>query len=82
MPIYEYKCKRCGTKFEYLHGAGGSGSGEATCPACGGKTLEKQFSSFSVSKLPSFGGGRTCCDASTPEAASCDVPGSCCSKGK
>jgi len=79
MPIYEYRCGKCGNEFEYLHTK--AGDEEVACPECGGKKVEKMFSSFSVSTLPSFGGGSTCCGADSPDsAAGCSGPGSCCSK--
>jgi len=44
MPIYEYACKSCGSKFEAIL----MGSAEAECPQCKGKELEQQFSKFAV----------------------------------
>lgn len=44
MPIYEYKCQKCGHKFEELV----LGSEEIKCPRCGSKRLKKLLSSFSV----------------------------------
>lgn len=45
MPIYEYKCRKCGKDFELL--VFGEGN-QAACEHCGSKTVEKQFSSFAV----------------------------------
>jgi putative FmdB family regulatory protein len=63
MPIYEYECKACHERFEALVYA----STQVTCPACGGKRIEKQFSSFAVGgtapsappgcSMPAPGGG-------------------------
>ena len=49
MPIYEYKCRSCGTVSEILTGVG-SDEKEAACSQCGSKDLTKKFSimSFSV----------------------------------
>jgi putative FmdB family regulatory protein len=40
MPIYEYSCRSCGNRFDFLL----LGKEEVECPACGGKELERQFS--------------------------------------
>ena len=45
MPIFEYKCKSCGKKFDFLQK---SQNDKPVC-ACGSHDLEKQFSSFAVS---------------------------------
>ncbi|MDO9541262.1 MAG: zinc ribbon domain-containing protein [Kiritimatiellia bacterium] len=46
MPIYEYECKKCARRFEHL--SKGSKDLPSACPHCGGKRIEKAFSSFSV----------------------------------
>lgn len=48
MPIYEYKCLKCGTKFELLRSMDSSDD-DISCPKCGAAKPEKQFSSFSSS---------------------------------
>jgi putative FmdB family regulatory protein len=66
MPIFEYKCSDCGKVSEFLEKA--DSKADHTCPACGGKNLTKQFSTFSaVAKQPSApnkchscSSGRTC----------------------
>jgi putative FmdB family regulatory protein len=64
MPLYEYDCKKCGTRFEHLQ----YGADDAPeCPKCGSRRLEKAFSVFA----PVAGGrnepppecGRGACDA-------------------
>jgi putative FmdB family regulatory protein len=35
MPIYEYECKKCGSKFELLRKIGEDDN--ACCPQCGGR---------------------------------------------
>ena len=45
MPLYEYACRACGHRFEFLTRAGRTPS----CPACAGADLEKQLSVFGVS---------------------------------
>ena len=46
MPIYEYKCNKCGNKFEQLVFPSDDEKG-FECPACGKKDIERQFSAFS-----------------------------------
>jgi putative FmdB family regulatory protein len=44
VPIFEYKCKSCGEKFEfYLRG-----SEAPTCPHCGSENLTKLLSTFAA----------------------------------
>ncbi len=45
MPIYEYLCEDCGTKFEKLVRASGDG---VACPSCGQAHLKKEFSPFAA----------------------------------
>lgn len=45
MPIFEYICKDCGKHFEAVI----FGANKAECPACSGKELEQQLSTFAVS---------------------------------
>lgn len=62
MPIFEYRCEDCGTKFEKLVRRGEDG---IACPSCGKSHLETQFSTFSAragsssakSDFPSCPGG-------------------------
>jgi len=54
MPLFEYKCADCGKVSEFLEKADSKDA--HTCPACGSKTMKKQFSTFSaVIKQPSAG---------------------------
>ena len=46
MPIFEYLCEDCGTKFEKLVRNGGAS--ELACPKCGEKHLAQQLSTFSA----------------------------------
>lgn len=58
MPIYLYKCKRCGQTVEMLRGMNQK-DGELVCAACGAKEMEKLatpfFSSMSGAGPFSFG---------------------------
>jgi len=47
LPIYEFKCRGCGSGFEAIRPMGDAGS-NLTCPACGDADLEKQSSVFSA----------------------------------
>jgi putative FmdB family regulatory protein len=50
MPLFEYACRSCGHKFEFLTRAGQS----PACPSCASGELEKQLSVFAVtSNAPS-----------------------------
>jgi putative FmdB family regulatory protein len=55
MPLFEYKCKECGQKVEFLER--GSGSGGHVCPHCGSKNLKKLFSTFAAGRSESGTGG-------------------------
>jgi putative FmdB family regulatory protein len=66
MPIYEYVCEDCGTKFEKLV-LRASDKEELACPSCGQSRLEQQLSTFaphasagssqpSMPQCPSAGG--------------------------
>jgi putative FmdB family regulatory protein len=45
MPIYEYHCKQCGSKFEKLVKLS-TNTSEVECPKCGAKRAEKSVSRF------------------------------------
>ncbi|MDI7261736.1 MAG: zinc ribbon domain-containing protein [Thermodesulfobacteriota bacterium] len=49
MPIYEYRCRKCGDIFEKIQKISETGD-SLQCPYCGGKKPEKVLSSFSSSK--------------------------------
>lgn len=46
MPIFEYKCKQCDTKFEILHKST-QNTNAIACPECLSTETKKLFSSFS-----------------------------------
>lgn len=64
MPLYEYRCKQCGKKFEQLVMTGDGA--EIRCPHCNATAVEKQFSTFSSagskgsSPTPPCGSGGCC----------------------
>jgi putative FmdB family regulatory protein len=45
MPIYEFKCSKCDLVFEKLFLT--PSAQNVTCPACGSKEIEKEYSVFS-----------------------------------
>jgi putative FmdB family regulatory protein len=47
MPIYEYRCKDCGTRFEKLVRRPSAVS-EIECPSCGQKDLKQELSVFAT----------------------------------
>ncbi|MDX1978934.1 MAG: zinc ribbon domain-containing protein [Bryobacteraceae bacterium] len=56
MPIYEYRCPKCGSTFEKLRRI--SESSEPTdCPKCGAKTSDLMYSSFATGGGCGPGGG-------------------------
>lgn len=49
MPIYEYRCQKCGKESEILVR---NSAEKPPCPHCGSKRLDKQFSIFAASGKP------------------------------
>lgn len=68
MPVFEYKCSRCNTKFEVLHKSS-LNQEEVFCPNCNSKESKKLFSAFSASidNSSSYSG-------SSCESGNCAVP--------
>jgi putative FmdB family regulatory protein len=70
MPIYEYKCDDCGSRFEKLVRRTSDAPG-LECPSCGQKHLTQELSTFaakvnsSKAEMPSCPSGR------------CSNPGMC-----
>jgi putative FmdB family regulatory protein len=56
MPIFEYKCKKCGHKFEKLV----FGKEKIECPQCGSTSLQKLFSTFSISTKSGYKNSKGC----------------------
>jgi putative FmdB family regulatory protein len=59
MPIYDYRCRRCGRVHEVFVQRPDAASGR--CPSCGADDLEKLLSSFNVVSEAARAGGTTCC---------------------
>ena len=58
MPIYEYECRKCKHRFERLLKSAGDAPDK--CPRCGASSIEKVFSSFSVSQPVPSSAGSAC----------------------
>jgi len=64
MPIFEFACHGCGRQFEDLMTFAQLEAGEAACPHCGSKRVERSLSTFatgaSAGGTPACGGGSGC----------------------
>ena len=70
MPIYEYKCADCGTKFEKLVR---NSNPEVNCPSCGQNHLQQEFSTFA----PHSSSGKSANVPMCPSGGPCSNPGMC-----
>jgi len=76
MPIYDYRCRRCGEVHEVF--AQKVDAAPARCPSCGEEDLEKLLSSFNVVGERARAGGTTCCGQEERcETPPCSTEGSC-----
>ena len=63
MPLFEFRCHKCGHQFEELMTTSEVNEGKVKCPACSSKRVEREFSAFATGSgdggggLPSGGGG-------------------------
>ncbi|MCS7149665.1 MAG: zinc ribbon domain-containing protein [Caldimicrobium sp.] len=64
MPIYEFKCSKCGRFFETLCFSQ-EDEKEVKCPHCGSKEVKKELSSFTTSWSRSFGFRGSSCGGSS-----------------
>ena len=71
MPIYEYKCADCGTKFEKLVRNGNAAG--LVCPSCGKEHLQQEFSTFSAHAGSAKSNEMPVC----PSGGCCGNPGMC-----
>jgi len=71
MPIYEYKCDKCGAAFEALV----FGQQKVTCEKCGSPKLTRLVSTFSAigspDVMPSCKGSMPACSRSCCESGRC-----------
>ncbi|MBU1998902.1 MAG: zinc ribbon domain-containing protein [Candidatus Omnitrophota bacterium] len=72
MPIYEYECKKCALKFEYLVR---SSNDEVICPKCKGSKLQRLISSFSFQSKDAGGnitnGSSSCSSCASHNCSNC-----------
>lgn len=75
MPIFEYHCRSCQSRFETLL----RGSELPVCPKCQGQDLEKLLSVFAVSSGGSSSFGSSCSGGSCglPESGGGCATGAC-----
>ena len=59
MPIYEFECSECGSRFEKLRGIS-AGTDGVDCPDCGNGNVKRLMSMFSSRSAGSDGGGSSC----------------------
>lgn len=64
MPIYSYKCKKCGQSFDLLEGMTAE-KVEKKCPFCGSKKVVKKLSSFTIGGSSGECGTESCPTCST-----------------
>jgi len=55
MPLYEYRCRKCGHVMEVLENV--DASGRHTCEKCGSRSMEKMVSTFGVGASTRSSGG-------------------------
>jgi putative FmdB family regulatory protein len=60
MPIYEYRCQRCGAVSEIFTGIGELND-TLVCKSCGDEKLVKLISSPGITAIHSHPKGKTCC---------------------
>jgi putative FmdB family regulatory protein len=71
MPIFEYKCQDCGTRFEKLVRRTGD---EVLCPSCGQSHLNQELSTFAAH---AGGSGKKADVPMCPGGGPCRTPGAC-----
>lgn len=74
MPIFEYSCEACGTRFEKLVRRAGETDG-LECPSCGERHLKQELSTFAAHA--SSGGGKEQPMPGGCPAGMCRTPGLC-----
>ena len=73
MPIYEYRCEDCGTKFEKLVRRAVDGP-NVECPSCGQKHLTQELSTFAAHAA---NGSSKSAEAPSCPSGMCSNPGMC-----
>ncbi len=65
MPLYEYKCGKCGEVFEQLVSPGKKDA-KVQCPKCNSKTTKRQFSCFAIGSSNAGGSSASCPTGTCP----------------
>lgn len=73
MPIYEYKCQDCGSRFEKLIRRS-SDADALECPSCGEKHLTQELSTFAAH---ANGRSKSAGEPMCPSGGRCPTPGMC-----
>ncbi|MGD9116251.1 MAG: zinc ribbon domain-containing protein [Dehalococcoidia bacterium] len=71
MPIYEYVCDKCHSKFELLKPMSQSGD-DAACPKCGG-SARRALSAFARSSNGDESSGSACSTCGSSDCSSCSL---------
>ncbi len=73
MPIFEYKCSECESKFEILTKS--SNDNKISCPECDSSKVKKLFSTFSASTGSASYSDNSCaawkCNVDVPSVGGC-----------
>jgi putative FmdB family regulatory protein len=69
MPLYEYRCRACGARFEVLQRVGADAA-DLVCPQCGGNEVSKQYSTFASAVAGGSGGAMPCGASSSSSCGS------------
>jgi len=64
VPIFEYKCQKCGAEFDELDSVDNRDKPHK-CPKCGSRKSERQLSVFCASSDGGGGGGSVCSTGGT-----------------
>ncbi|MGO0122826.1 FmdB family zinc ribbon protein [Desulfothermobacter acidiphilus] len=67
MPIYEFRCSKCGYRFEKLCPVGENGE-KLTCPKCGNPAPQRVMSAFATRGVE--GGSASACSTCTGTSCS------------
>lgn len=65
MPLYDYKCEKCGEEFEQLIAAGKKNAA-VKCPKCNSTKTARQFSSFTGTCGAAAGNASSCPTGTCP----------------
>ncbi len=77
MPVYEYRCRKCGGEFEVLAPTMNE-PGDVVCTHCGGRDVERQLSVFAAREAAVDRGVYNSCAAKPPNGPCCPWRADCC----